>query len=576
MSDRETIVQTLKAVESRIRTNRLIGRIATGLSGFVLAALIVKVLDLAAPFPTAAIRVFWVVWFGGLAAFVFWSSRDRGSLSDAAAEVDQKAKLKDEITSAFWFLGDGKANPWIDLQVHRAAQTAQELDPSRLYPRVIPRTSYLAAAGIVLLLVLNFAPLPFGYSFVFSREAPELTLRDRSEELLDELEQMIEDAEALQQDEVVEQLQELIEALKSGELTAADALEELAEIQDRFEEGNLDIASIMEGLEEIGTELSQSDDTQPVGEALARQNLQGAADELRELAEQIGQGAETAANLEQTLENASENVRPGLEDLAEQLGEAADGVREENDQATGDALNEAARELEELADKVASQQLKNEAADQMEQLQEALEEQERQDQEAAAAEAAEQGQEGQPEEGSQVPGEQPEQMQMGEPGEQGQPGQPSPDQPTGDMTASSTDLNAPPEFAPGEAGTGQMSEQVQPPDADAAMNFDATGTGQMPSGFGFSPDEKEGAPTTLDVLLEEETTEAQSAELEPEEDAEKIEEASKQQRSKLDYRNVPSELTPAQQELLHQDRIPREYRNLIKEYFQAIRPRPQP
>jgi hypothetical protein len=35
---------------------------------------------------------------------------------------------------------------------------------------------------------------------------------------------------------------------------------------------------------------------------------------------------------------------------------------------------------------------------------------------------------------------------------------------------------------------------------------------------------------------------------------------------------VPSELTPAQQELLNQERIPREYRNVIREYFQAIRP----
>ena len=574
MSDRETIVQTLKAVESRIRTNRSIRRIATGLCVFVLTALVVKVLDLAAPFPSAAIRAFWVLWFAGLAAFVIWCARERGSLANAAAQVDHKARLKDEISSAYWFLGHGKKNPWINLQIHRAAETARRLDPSGLYPRVIPPASYVAAVGIVLLLILNFTPLPFGYSFVFSREAPEMTLRDRSAELLDELAEMIEDAEALEQDEVVEQLQELIAALRSGELTAAEALEELAEIQDRFEEGNLDIASIMEGLGEIGAELSQSEDTEPVGEALARQNLQGAADELRELAEQIGQGEQTSANLEQTLENASENARSGLEDLAEQLGQASEGVREDDEQAIEDALNDAARELEELADMVESQQLKNDAAEQLAELEEALREQQREDQEAAAAA----GQDAQPEQGGQAPGDQPEQMQLdqGQQGEQGQPGQPSPNEPMGEMGAAANDLNAPPEFAPGEAGTGQMGQQVQPPDADAAMNFDATGTGQMPSGFGFSPDEKEGAPTSLDVLLEEETTEAQSAEIETEEDAEKIEEASREQRSKLDYRNVPSELTPAQQELLHQDRIPREYRNLIREYFQAIRPRPQP
>jgi len=53
---------------------------------------------------------------------------------------------------------------------------------------------------------------------------------------------------------------------------------------------------------------------------------------------------------------------------------------------------------------------------------------------------------------------------------------------------------------------------------------------------------------------------------------EDIEEASKQERSKLDYRNVKSELSPAQKDLLNQDQIPWEYRPLIKNYFQAIRP----
>ena len=53
---------------------------------------------------------------------------------------------------------------------------------------------------------------------------------------------------------------------------------------------------------------------------------------------------------------------------------------------------------------------------------------------------------------------------------------------------------------------------------------------------------------------------------------ENIEESSKQERSRLDYRNVKSDLSPAQKDLLNQDRIPWEYRPLIKDYFQAIRP----
>ena len=57
-----------------------------------------------------------------------------------------------------------------------------------------------------------------------------------------------------------------------------------------------------------------------------------------------------------------------------------------------------------------------------------------------------------------------------------------------------------------------------------------------------------------------------------EEDTQEL--ATRQEESTLDYRDVASDLTPAQQELLNQDRIPREYQNLIKEYFEAIRIQP--
>ena len=49
-------------------------------------------------------------------------------------------------------------------------------------------------------------------------------------------------------------------------------------------------------------------------------------------------------------------------------------------------------------------------------------------------------------------------------------------------------------------------------------------------------------------------------------------EASKQERSKLDYRNVHSDLSPAQKDVLNQDKVPWELKGLIKNYFEAIRP----
>ena len=562
MSDREAIVQTLRQIETRVRTNRLVERLAFGSLILIVIALLVKAWDLLVPLSSSTIQIFWVLWFIALAAFIGRTLvGGQGTLSEAAAHVDQKAQLKNEITSAYWFMDNGGKNPWIDLQVHRAAETARGLDPRRLYPRAVGATSYLAVGLGVLLLILNFAPLPIDHDWLYSREAPTLTLSSEDEALLEEIEALIEQAQELQQDEVVEQLQELIEALRSGELSASDALQELDQIQDLMDEGNLNMASIIEGLEEIGQDLQQSEDTQEAGEAMSRGELEQAAEEMRKLAEQLGAGEQPDEDLQEVLEQASENTRPGLEELAEKLQEASESLQNEDREALQQALEEASRELEDLSEMVESQQIKNQASQQLEDLQNSLREQQNQEQQAALEDALEQMRQ--------------QQDQQAQAQQQGEPGQQQ-DQMSPEQAAQQGQLDAEPEFAPGAAGEGQMTDQAQAPgQPEEVQGFDATGTGQMPSGFGFSPEEKEGAPTSLDVQLQEERMEAQRSE-DLESEAEKIEEQSAEQRSKLDYRNVPSDLTPAQQDLLNQEQIPREYRNLIKEYFQAIRPRPTP
>jgi hypothetical protein len=117
---------------------------------------------------------------------------------------------------------------------------------------------------------------------------------------------------------------------------------------------------------------------------------------------------------------------------------------------------------------------------------------------------------------------------------------------------------------PGEKGV--ISRQAV---ATARGQGDAGGGGQNPSGqVPDAPAPREGEATQLEVILQQEELVAPLEE----EKMQEIEEQSKQERSKLDYRNVTSELTPAQRDALNQDSIPWEYRQLIKQYFEAIRP----
>src|SRR5437016_182352 len=309
-------------------------------------------------------------------------------------------------------------------------------------------------------------------------------------------------------------------------------------LQSLLDEGNLDAASIREGLEEMARDLAESDKLEPTAEAMKNKELNLAADELRKLAEKLGLNTpESNKQMQKSLQQASENPRLGLEELAKLLKEAAENLKNEDQQGAQQSLDEAAQELDSLEERLQSQELKNLAAEQLQNLQQSL----RQRQQAGSQQGR-RGQQGQA------------QGQKGQ-GQRGQRGQQQNDQAEGLQFGAGTE---------GEP-TDQAGLDSQ---AGAPMPGNSEGNGLMPSGKGGSDAPREGTPTTLDVKLQQEGVKG----MQEQGKEENIEEVSKQERSKLDYRNVKSELSPAQKDLLNQDRIPWEYRPLIKNYFQAIRP----
>jgi hypothetical protein len=198
------------------------------------------------------------------------------------------------------------------------------------------------------------------------------------------------------------------------------------------------------------------------------------------------------------------------------------------------------------------QALRSEAGDELAELVDALEQ--REDEGATApptqsgrpasneGQRGEQGEAGEPgERGEQ--GEQGEQGEGGEPGEGGEAGE------------------------PGEEGAGQAGDNPGVTSEDGPQ-------GQGGNSFGGSMKSAplEGEATSLEVQLQKQALEfeASSGGLEPDKSAE---EAGARERSKLDYRNAPSDLTPAQKDLLNQDQLPWDSKQLIKNYFQAVKPK---
>src|SRR5438128_4578267 len=535
MSDKEIIIKSLERVERRIRTNRLLNELALGATYFLAFPLALKVWDLFDPLRGATIAFIAGIWILLFAAYVVWRSLYRATLRQAAAVIDRAAGLNDEIKTAFWFIHNPRPSEWVDVQIHRASISAKRMNLDTFFPRRIPKTSYVAAGLLLLFAGLNFVPLPWNHNWLALQAAPAFTLTPDDAAILKQTEALLRKAEKLKQPELAEKLEDIVQQLQEGKIDAAQAAQMLDALQSQLDEGNLDAASIREGLEEMAKDLSESDKLQATADAMKNKELNLAADELRKLAEKLGlNSADANKQMQKSLQQASESPRLGLEELAKLLKEAAENLKDQDQEAAQEALDQAADELDSLQEKMQAQDLKNQAAQQLQSLQQSL----RQRQQASA----QKGQRGQRGQGKGQDG----QGQKGQRGEQ-----------------------------PGDQADGQAGAEGEPSDdaaqggqAGAPMPGNSEGNGLMPSGKGGGDAPREGAPTTLDVKLQQERVKG----MQDQGKEENIEEVSKQERSKLDYRNVKSELSPAQKDLLNQDRIPWEYRTLIKNYFQAIRP----
>src|SRR3990172_842162 len=104
MSDQEIIISSLKRVERRIRTNRLLGELGMVAAAFLALPVILKIWDLLSPIPGRTLTALAGIWLVVFAAYVIWRVREHGTIGNVAAMVDRSAKLQDELKTAFWFI----------------------------------------------------------------------------------------------------------------------------------------------------------------------------------------------------------------------------------------------------------------------------------------------------------------------------------------------------------------------------------------------------------------------------------------------------------------------------------------
>jgi len=512
MADKELIIGLLERVRRRVRSERRFKTIYAVLSIALVFPLILKFIDLIFPFRGITAAVCLSLWAVATSVWVIWSTRGQETLSQAADSLDRQARLQDQMKTAYWFM----LHP---PQPDDSAEWAEWIDTQ------LQRT--VQSAGKLQLETLYPGSIPktfhraFALIAVFvilnflppSQNHNWLFLQGAPPFQLSGTNQALADRakKLLEKSTASAELEKILQDLKQGRISSDVAQQQLSDLRQQIDSGNLELNNILDGLSAMANQLEQSTALVPTAQAMSAGDAAEAANEIRSITEKLGSTPEDVLReMQKNLGQAAIGSPASLQDLSKVMQQAADAIKNGDPAAEKAALENLAQSLDQLAQKMKGQQQQSQASQQLADLQNSLQ----QEAEAGAADAAS-GQEAQGQNSDAAPN--------GTPSSGNSPG-------SGRGTQSTAASHS----------TGGPQDETKPADM-----------------------------TKLDVQLKMEALKGQAGRGGQPQD---IEEASKQERSAMDYRNVPSQLSPAQKDALTQNRLPLVQREIVKYYFEEIRP----
>ncbi len=506
-------------------------------AGIVLAvAVVVRWFGLAgvAPAKLRLEAIAFIVALAGSAVSLALQWKRKWTLPAAAALVDYRADLSDQMKTAYWFAKQGRVpsridpglavrlSPWIDLLMRRAARRAASIDVSVVVPWEVPRGFLPAVILLLVFLASHLLPVPSPPASVFSRTNPETGSIGGLEETVERIHVAVQEMSDRGHAELARRLREALNHLEAG-VGDPGLLSELQELQSLLDEANLELIALTEGIRVLSDTLRMDESTRPAGDFLRNQQPAGAAREFENLAEDWA-GARLSPRrtreLASVLATAAAQLDPGLEPLARNLQRASDRLQVENSRDAAAALQRVAQDLKDVEHDLQRHKLNIEAGQQLQRLLESIGRRSRR-----------------------IQGLTPESM----PGSQG---------------------NQAAEQQMASSGSGTSASSARRP---GRLHTDEAAVGQGgagPSGVGAGQLDDQAA-TSLQVQLQKERLEGQRGPgtAEP---AMETERKSSPEHSTLEFEEVSSIAPHARRDVLSQHQIPLQYRDLIKNYFQTI------
>ncbi|HZS37902.1 MAG TPA: hypothetical protein VFF06_13790 [Polyangia bacterium] len=227
---------------------------------------------------------------GAIAAGALWGALGRISFARAAKRADVSHALDDRLGSALAFLDERAPTPFMLAAIDDAARHASRVVPKRAAPFLRP--AGLGAAALVLAVAGFVALLRFPERAHVLAPPPPSTphlvvdhdLLAPERQAAAELEREAERGDDPATKELADQLKQLLDQLDAEALTRKQVFDKLAEIEKQLKPQDGNFEELERALQKAGAELGKEKLTREAGQALAKEDLDKAKQELEKLA----------------------------------------------------------------------------------------------------------------------------------------------------------------------------------------------------------------------------------------------------------------------------------------------------
>ncbi len=347
MKDSEVIFSVLRSIERRLWLRRALQEFAYGACVVLFSLIAFQFVGVALSSAISAVgtgaRTAIVAALVMLGAYFSWRALRQVTLAQAAGEADARARLKDELKSAYWFVSTPDPSLFAELQITRAAATARRLDPGAIVPGRPPRSVYaVAGLGAALLLVTWIAPRQ-SHSWDGAGTTAMVAASDTQD-----LRALLEGAP---QDPEIDKLDRALEELQRADASAEEKARAAAQARDAIEQANMEAAAAREGLVRLAEAMRANPRFEKVAEALRAGRNEEALALLRQMRTESGDPQARAPEKDETqpLSESEKGLAGGIE---ERLAEGGRDLSSINARVDQDALDRVVNALQEANQKL--------------------------------------------------------------------------------------------------------------------------------------------------------------------------------------------------------------------------------